>query len=286
MRKRKGIILAGGFGTRLHPLTAVISKQLLPIYNKPMIFYPLSNLIMSNINEILIISTPFHLNFYKTLLGNGKNYGLDIKYKIQKYPNGIAEGIILAENFLKGSDMCLILGDNIIYGKEIEKLLSKVSQSKKQSIFIKSVKEPNKYGVVKFQDGKAIEIIEKPKKYISNYAVTGIYFYSNKVIKYAKKLKPSKRKELEITDLNNLLFNKKELKIFKLNKIHHWYDAGDHEDYLKACIDVRKHEISTNQLVGSLEIESFKKKYLSKKKIFNNIKNNNIYYEKIIRILK
>ena len=286
MRKRKGIILAGGFGTRLHPLTAVISKQLLPIYNKPMIFYPLSNLIMSNINEILIISTPFHLNFYKTLLGNGKNYGLDIKYKIQKYPNGIAEGIILAENFLKGSDMCLILGDNIIYGKEIEKLLSKVSQSIKQSIFIKFVKKPNKYGVVKFQDGKAIEIIEKPKKYISNYAVTGIYFYSNKVIKYAKKLKPSKRKELEITDLNNLLLNKKELKIFKLNKIHHWYDAGDHEDYLKACIDVRKHEISTNQLVGSLEIESFKKKYLSKKKIFNNIKNNNIYYEKIIRILK
>tara|TARA_B110000003_G_C16649358_1_gene533515 strand:- start:3778 stop:4641 length:864 start_codon:yes stop_codon:yes gene_type:complete len=283
---RKGIILAGGFGTRLHPLTQVMSKQLLPIYDKPMIFYPLSNLIMSNIKDILIISSPGHLNFYKKLLGNGKKYGVNFTYKIQKYPNGIAEGILIAEKFLNGSDMCLILGDNIYFGKNIDKKFLAASMSKKQSIFIKKVKDPNKYGVIKFKKKTPVLIVEKPKKYVSNYAVTGIYYLSNHAIELTKRLKPSKRKELEITDLNNILLENDSLFVNRLDSHHYWYDAGNHEDYLDASIMVRNYEKRSNKIVGSLEYEAFKKEILKKEDLFNNIKFNNQYYQKLYKKIK
>jgi glucose-1-phosphate thymidylyltransferase len=286
MKKRKGIVLAGGFGTRLHPLTKVTSKQLLPIFNKPMIFYPISNLIMSGIKDVLIISTPEHVKQYNILLGDGRNYGIKIQYKIQKYPNGIAEGLILAEKFLNGSDLSLILGDNIFYGKKIKNLFLKASKSKKNSIFVKEVPNPNNYGVIKQKNNVPEIIIEKPTKKISKYAVTGFYFYSNKVIKFAKKLKPSKRNELEITDLNNLLIKKKNLNVHKLNKDHYWHDAGNHVDYLKTCNSVKSFESKYNTLIGSLEYESYKKNNLSKKKIIKTIEKNNFYYEKLRNLLK
>lgn len=282
VRERKGIILAGGFGSRLHPLTKVTSKQLLPIFNKPMIYYPLSNLIMSGIREILIISTPKHLEHYKNLLGNGKNFGIQIKYKIQEYPNGIAEGLILAEKFLKGKNLCLILGDNIFFGKGIENLFTSASKSPDQFIFVKEVRNPNKYGVLKTKRNKLIKIIEKPKKFVSKYAVTGIYFFNNTVINYAKKLKPSHRNELEITDLNNLLIKKDELKIMKLNKFQKWHDAGNHEDYLNTCINIFKYETKYKTLVGSIEYECYKQQILSRKQIVNNSYKNNYYFDSLL----
>tara|TARA_B100000886_G_scaffold317712_1_gene257200 strand:- start:2532 stop:3401 length:870 start_codon:yes stop_codon:yes gene_type:complete len=281
MIERKGIILAGGFGTRLHPLTKVTSKQLLPIFDKPMIYYPMSNLIMSGIKEILIISTPSHLEHYKNLIGNGKNFGIQIKYKIQKYPNGIAEGLILAEKFLKGKDLCLILGDNIFYGRGIESLFFSASKSSDQFIFVKEVRNPNKYGVLKTKKNKLIKIIEKPKKFFSKYAVTGVYFFNNSVINEAKKLKPSRRNELEITDLNNLLIKKNKLKIKKLNKFQNWHDAGNHEDYLNTCLNIFRYETKHKTLIGSIEYECYKQGILKRKQIENNSYKNNYYFDSL-----
>lgn len=281
---RKGIILAGGSGSRLYPLTKVISKQLLPIYNKPMIYYPISNLIMSRIKEILIISSPHHIKLYKNLLGNGENLGLKFSYKIQKKPNGIAEGLILAEKFLKGSNLCLILGDNIFFGKDIKKKFLNASNSESQSIFGKKVNHPNKYGVLKFKNGKVNKIIEKPKSLVSKYAVTGIYFYNNSAIEIAKKLKPSYRNELEITDLNNQILNKNELNIHLLNNEQYWYDAGNHSDYVKTINHVYNYE-NEKQLVGCLEIEAFKSSFISKKKLLKYIDNKSPFYKKLKNIL-
>jgi len=285
MKKRKGILLAGGLGTRLFPLTKAISKQALPIYDKPMFYYPLSNLIMMNIREILIISTPEHVSLYKKMIGSGKDIGLKISYLIQKKPEGIAQSLILAENFLNGSDMCLILGDNIFFGDKLDELFLKSSSSNKQSIFVKHVKNPNSYGVLKFKNKLPFKIYEKPSKFISPYAVTGVYFYNNKTIEYAKKLKPSARNELEITDLNQALLDKKELDVVILKNAHSWYDAGNHEDYLDTSIFVKKYENKKNIIVGSIEIESYKKKFLSKKNFLKIFDTNNTYHQRLVKII-
>lgn len=285
MTNRKGILLAGGLGTRLFPLTKAISKQVLPIYDKPMFYYPLSNLIMMNIKEILIISSPQHMPLYKKMIGSGKDIGLKISYLIQKKPKGIAQSLILAEKFLNGSDMCLILGDNIFFGNKLDSLFLKSSESNRQSIFVKHVKNPNVYGVLRFKNKSPYRIYEKPKKFISSYAVTGVYFYNNQTIKYAKKLIPSARKELEITDLNQVLLDKKELDVVILKKSYSWHDAGNHEDYLNTSISVKNYEKNNNKIIGSIEIESFKRNFLNKKSFMKIFDKSNTYHQKISKII-
>ena len=282
-KMRKGIILAGGLGTRLLPLTKAISKQILPIYDKPMIYYPISNLIMSGIKDILIISTSEHISLFKKLLNKTLFLGLNIKFKIQKRPRGIAEALILGEKFLSGSDMCLILGDNIFFGENLEKKLKKASISKKQTIFVKKVKTPERYGVLQSKRNKPYKIIEKPKKHISNFAVTGIYFYNNKTIRIAKTLKPSKRNEIEITDLNQILLNKNLLNVEKLTNKEKWFDAGNHNDYLSTCNEVKYYEKIHNKLVGSIEFESLKQKFLTINMLKKTLNEDNFYSEKIIK---
>jgi glucose-1-phosphate thymidylyltransferase len=208
--KRVGIILAGGTGSRLFPLTYTISKQLLPIYDKPMIYYSLSILMLANIREILLITTSRDLINYKNLLGNGSRFGIKISYKVQKKPRGLAEAFILGEKFIKKRSCALVLGDNLFYGSELQKKLLKVTKSNKNTIFGFRVSNPKEYGVIEFNNkNKVISIQEKPVKPKSNYAAVGLYFYNNEVCKVSKNLKPSKRGELEITDLNNILLKKK-----------------------------------------------------------------------------
>ena len=270
---RKGIILAGGLGTRMYPLTIATSKQLLPIYDKPMIFYQLSILINSGIKEILIISTEEHIDLFKILFGNGKELGISIDYKVQKKPKGIAQAIILAEEFLKKSDFCLILGDNIIFGddNEISKKLNKAFLSKNATIFSKSVKFPEKYGVASFKKNKLIKLIEKPKKFISNQAIVGLYFYPNSAVKESKKLKFSKRGELEITDLNNIYIKKNKMDILRLSKKIFWYDAGSHKDYFKVTKKVYYFQLKFKKSIANIHELVFKKKYVNKKIFKQNI---------------
>lgn len=205
----KGIILAGGQGTRLYPVTNFITKQLLPVYDKPMINYPLSILMLSHIREILIISTPSDLSHFKNYLGDGKNLGLKLSYAVQHKPNGIAEAFKIGASFIKKSSVVLVLGDNIFFGSELSKILTETSKSKKNTIFLSHVMDPNRFGVAKVNGKKILKIVEKPKKKISNLAVTGLYYYDNSVINIVKKLKPSRRGELEITDINNYYLKKK-----------------------------------------------------------------------------
>ena len=217
---RKGIILAGGLGTRLHPLTKVVSKQLMPIYNKPMIYYPLCTLMKANIREILIITTPQDNKLFFKLLGDGRQWGIEIKYEIQESPNGIAQSLIIAEKFLNNHPSALILGDNIFYGNSFDNMLFEESKDYNVStIFIHKVKNPENYGVVDFDaKNKVLNIEEKPKFPKSQYIVTGLYYYNNNASNYAKNLKPSKRGELEITDLNNIYISKGILKSINLDK--------------------------------------------------------------------
>ncbi len=283
---RKGIILAGGLGTRLYPITSTISKQILPIYDKPMIYYPLSNLIMSGIREILIISSPEHIHLFKNILKSGSSLGLKISYKVQEKPRGIAEALILAENFLNGSSMCLILGDNIFFGDNLKNKLVSASKSKKQTIFVKKVKNPESYGVIKFEKFQPVDIIEKPKKFISDYAVTGIYFYENSSISIARKIKPSKRNEIEISELNQILLRKNTLDVVKLSNKTCWFDAGDHRDYLNTCNKVKDYEQNNKTVIGSVELEAIKSKFLSRTRFKKGIITNNFYYKKILSKIK
>ena len=241
MKNNKGIILAGGAGTRLHPLTKVISKQLLPIYNKPMIYYPLELLVDAGINDILIITTPEDRDKFFSLLKNGEDWGVKISYLIQEKPEGIAQAFLIAENWLNNSSVTLILGDNLFFGKDLTEILKKaINSNKGASIFAYEVNEPNRFGVIDLdKDNKVISIEEKPKFPKSNWAVTGLYVYNEDVCKYAKNLKMSKRGELEITDLNLIYLKNEKLNVNFLNKDFSWLDTGTFETLLEASNYVR-----------------------------------------------
>ena len=238
---RKGIILAGGSGTRLHPLTMVVSKQLMPVYDKPMIYYPLSVLMLSGIQDILIITTPCDQAAFQSLLGDGSRWGLNLQYKIQAEPNGLAEAFIIGESFIGNDDVTLILGDNIYYGEGLPQRLQNVSkQTEGATVFGYYVKDPERYGVVDFdEDGKALSIEEKPEKPKSNYAVTGLYFYDNDVIEIAKAVKPSHRGELEITDINQSYLAQGQLNVEMLKRGTAWLDTGTHASLLDAANYIR-----------------------------------------------
>ena len=290
----KGIILAGGSGTRLHPITIGVSKQMLPVYDKPMIYYPLSTLMLAGIKDILIISTPKDIGRYEELLGSGNQYGLKISYKVQAKPNGLAEAFILGEKFIGSSPVALILGDNLFYGEGLSDLLleskNRVIKDNLASIFAYSVMNPNKYGVVNFDDSmNPIGIVEKPDQPLSNYAVVGLYFYPNNVIDIAKKVKPSKRGELEITSINNEFLSKDKLFVERMGRGFAWFDTGTADSLMDAsyfiktlekrhglkigCIEEIAHDnnlISTDQfkaLISSMEDNPYSKYLMNKLRI-------------------
>ena len=265
----KGIILAGGAGTRLYPITKSISKQIIPIYDKPMIYYPLSVLMLAQIREILIISTPKDIHLYQDLLGNGSHLGLNIQYAIQPSPDGLAQAFIIGEEFIGTDSVCLILGDNIFYGGNLSELLKESANLKDGAIvFGYYVKDPQRYGVAEFEEtGKVISIEEKPAKPKSNYAVTGLYFYSNDVVAKAKSLKPSKRGELEITDLNRLYLNEKRLVLKVMGRGMAWLDTGTHESLLQASNFIKTIEDRQGLKIACLEEIAYRNGFISKEQL-------------------
>jgi glucose-1-phosphate thymidylyltransferase len=266
---RKGIILAGGSGTRLYPITQAISKQLLPIYDKPMIFYPLYTLMQANIREILIISTPHDLPSFKRLLGDGSQIGIELTYAEQPNPEGLAQAFLIGENFLNGKSACLILGDNLFYGQGLEETLLKASsQVEGSTIFGYRVKDPERYGVVEFNKaGKVISIEEKPIKPKSNYAVVGLYFYDQNITNIAKQVKPSARGELEITDINNIYLQSKKLNVELIGSGSAWLDTGTHESLLQAGNFIQTIEERQGIKVACLEEIAYKNKWINEKQI-------------------
>ena len=269
---RKGIILAGGSGTRLSPLTKAVSKQLMPIYDKPMIYYPLSTLMSFGIKEILIICTPYHKEAFKSLLSDGKQWGIKIDYKSQAKPEGIAQAFLLGEEFLGDSNVALILGDNLFYGNNFELDLNDANKDQDcATIFAYPVSAPTRYGIIYFDENtnNVIDIIEKPKKPKSNYAMTGLYFYDNKVIDYAKRLKPSKRNELEITDINKIYLLEKNLKVKILGRGMAWLDTGTFDSLQEAGSFIRTLERRQGLKIGSPEETAWKSGFINKKQLKN-----------------
>ena len=268
----KGIILAGGSGTRLYPLTKGVSKQLLPIYDKPMIYYPLSVLMLSNIQDILIITTPEDAAGFKRLLGDGGNFGVRISYAEQPSPDGLAQAFLIGEDFIGEDDVCLVLGDNIFYGQHFSQMLHQavenIEKDKKATIFGYDVKAPERYGVAEFDEkGNVISLEEKPKKPKSNYAVVGLYFYPNKVIDIAKKIKPSERGELEITSVNQEFLKSNNLKVQLLGRGFAWLDTGTHDSLTEASNFVETLEKRQGLKISCLEEIAFKKGWITKEKL-------------------
>lgn len=263
----KGIILSGGLGTRLHPATLSISKQLLPVYDKPMIYYPLSTLMHAGIREILIITTPHEMSLFKQLLGDGSQWGVQLTYAAQPKPEGIAQAFIIGEEFIGQDSVALMLGDNILYGEGLaEKLKLATQQKEGATIFGYYVADPERYGVIQFgPDGDPIDIIEKPKTFVSNYAVTGIYFYDNQIVNIAKQLKPSARGELEITDVNRYYLKLKKLRVDKFGRGTAWLDTGTHKSLLDAANFISVLEQRQGLKIGSPEEIAWRMGYIQTK---------------------
>ena len=289
----KGIILAGGAGTRLYPSTMVVSKQLLPVYDKPMIYHPISVFMLAGIREILIISTPQDLPNFKKLLGDGHQFGIHFEYKEQPSPDGLAQAFVLGEEFIGNDSAALILGDNIFYGQGFSGMLhstiKNIEQNGGAAVFGYQVKDPQRFGVVEFdENNKAISIEEKPQNPKSDYAVTGLYFYDNKVVEYAKNLKPSKRGEYEITDLNKIYLEKNQLTVNKLGRGFAWLDTGTHHSLLQASLYIQTIEENQGIKIACLEEIAYRMGFLTKEEIYKNIKNikGNEYYNYAKKIVK
>lgn len=286
----KGIILAGGSGTRLHPLTQVVSKQLLPVYDKPMIYYPLSVLMLSGIREVLIISTPQDLPNFQRLFGNGEQLGISISYSEQPSPDGLAQAFIIGEDFIGDDDVCLILGDNIFYGAGLQQQLldarRKVEQDKQAVVFGYYVDDPERYGVAAFDEsGKVYDIEEKPKTPKSNYAIVGLYYYPNSVIGIAKNVQPSDRGELEITTVNQEYLNKDILQLQLLGRGFAWLDTGTHESLSEATEFIKTIEKRTSLKVACLEEIALSKGYIQKADLYNRVKDlKGVYFEYLKKI--
>ncbi len=262
----KGIILAGGSATRLYPVTLAVSKQMLPVYDKPMIYYPLSTLMMAGIREVLIISTPVHIGAFQSLLGDGSSLGMKIEYKVQEHPNGLAEAFILGEDFIGDDNVSLILGDNMVYGSRIERVLKAASNLKEGGIiFGYQVADPTSYGVVEIDEtGKAISIEEKPENPKTNLAVPGIYFYDNEVVKIAKNIQPSERGELEITDINKVYMEQGKLQVIPLGNGYAWFDTGSPDRLSDATDFVRAIELRQGIQIACLEEIAYRNEWISK----------------------
>lgn len=287
----KGIILAGGSGTRLHPLTLAVSKQLLPIYDKPMIYYPLSVLMLAGIREILIISTPHDLPNFEKLLGDGSQFGIQLSYAEQPSPDGLAQAFIIGEEFIGEDDVCLILGDNIFYGAGLQKILKQsiqtVKEESKAVVFGYYVDDPKRYGVAEFdKEGNVLSLEEKPENPKSNYAVVGLYFYPNTVIKKAKEVKPSHRGELEITSVNQTYLNKNNLKVQTMSRGFAWLDTGTHESLTEATEFVKAVEKRTSLKIACLEEIALTYKWIDREELSLEIKDlKGDYYEYIRKVL-
>ena len=288
--KRKGIILAGGSGTRLFPVTQVISKQLLPVFDKPMIYYPLSTLMLADIREILIISTPRDTQQFVELLGDGSKWGLKFCYAVQPSPDGLAQALIIAEKFLQNSPSALILGDNIFYGHSFMDLLNSANtRGEGATIFAYHVHDPERYGVVEFdQSGRVVSLEEKPEDPRSNYAVTGLYFYDDNAVQFAKQIKPSQRGELEITDLNRMYLEKETLFVEVMGRGYAWLDTGSHESLLNANQFVQTIEVRQGLKIACPEEIAFRRRWINEdqlEKLAETMFNNN-YGQYLIQVLK
>ena len=285
----KGIVLAGGAGTRLYPSTITVSKQLLPIYDKPMVYHPISVLMLAGIRDILIISTPQDLPNFKKLLGDGSQFGVKFSYKEQPSPDGLAQAFILGDEFIGKDNVAMILGDNIFYGSGFSGMLKNAKERKNgATVFAYPVKDPERFGVVEFdENNKAISIEEKPKEPKSNYAVTGLYFYDNKVVEYAKNLKPSARGELEITDLNRIYLEKGNLNVEVLGRGFAWLDTGTHNSLLQAGQYVKTIEENQGIKIACLEEIAYRKGFLTKEQLMEQVKKykNNEYFNYVARLI-